>query len=154
MYDEITAKQKIAEESVLDEKSLEVYLALVEGYSLLTYLFLKKRETRKEITEVVGEMHKISKKYLKYDARLELYKPETAMGYGYVEWDTDEDTRYKDPNAAPKLQIMKDFLMMAKSGKYKNRTAVYAKIAKKYKRSQPLITGYCKNLRFDRGESL
>lgn len=146
MNDEIMLRQKIAEEIMLDETEMDIYMELFYGYNLLVYLFLKRRETRKEIAEIMTAMHVICRKYLKYNSKSMLYEPESAMGYAFLE---EEEYAYKDPNAAPKLKIMKDFLKMAASGKFKNRNAVYKILAKKYDRSKPLIVSYCKALTFE-----
>ena len=150
MENEIAIQQKIAEEISLDEEEIESYVDLLNGINALVYLYLKKRRCRKEISEISKDMHKISKKYLKYNYETECYDPPNSRRYSFIEFlENEEPPRYEDSNAIDKLQVMKDFLAMAKSGKFKNRTMVYKKLAAKYDRSQPLIVSYCKNLEYD-----
>ena len=151
MYDEITEKQKVAEERNLDETETESYCNLLDVINMLVYIFLKKRQSRMEIAEISKAMDKICKRYLKYNSKTETYEPEISKHYSVIEFfENEEETpRYKDPNAIDKLAVMKDFLMMAKSGKYKNRTAIYRVLAKKYDRGHSIIVNYCKALTFE-----
>ena len=148
MENGIAIAQKVAEESTLSTEDFESYSNLIDGINALVFIFLKTRKSRSEISELSKAMDKICRKYLKYNCETECYDPPNSRRYSYIEF-LEEDDTYKNPNAAPKLKIMKDFLRMSMSGKYKNRNSVYKKLAAKYDRSQPLIVNYCKDLTYD-----
>ena len=153
MENGIAIAQKVAEEISLDKEEIESYSNLIDGINALVFIFLKKQKSRSEISELSKNMHKICRKYLKYNSKTECYDPPNSRRYSYIEF-LEEDDTYKNPSSAPKLKIMKSFLKMAQSGKYKNRTQIYTKLTKEFGLCHTSVVNYCKGLSFDRGESL